>query len=500
MKAFLTLRGLLVAWFLGLLALVAALVQLWLGASPAVVGAALMAAIAGLIGFALLGAYNIGSWVALFYALGNVLIALYAKTLFGQSLGSNLYVPLNSFLAEATASIELLAALLLVRNLNVGRPLFKGVTDPRFLGFLSWACFGLGCTFWLLNRWCQDPSGSGFGGFSLFRDLLLMAVIARTAMLLELSDNRSTFDIHLALILVVSVVMGMIDNQKTMIALPVVSYFVTVLFYLRGIPARVLAAIPFVVVLFIFIVAPLTHYLRGLDLHNMIVRQRVELVTSKASHLLESPREIYQINRSVSVQFKNCYYDYFGGNGAHQMLLGRYAVVQMIDPVIAAVARQGTRGGEAIWPAFARLIPRFIYPEKPKNTEAYTTLVYYKLIDPAGGKFPTLPLAGQAYAAYGVAGLLLIPFVTFFGFLIVIKKIGWHLDRNLYAIFFLCSFVIVYVNQGDLNQYAAAALHDFPMFAIVFWLLAQLYRVRVRMERVPNSAESLRMAVKVNKD
>lgn len=128
-------------------------------------------------------------------------------------------------------------------------------------------------------------------------------------------------------------------------------------------------------------------------------------------------------------------------------------------------------------------MPSFVYPDKPEYTEAFNTLVHYGLVESDGGKYPTLPLAGQAYAAYGLFGLLTIPFVTFFGFFLVMRKLGWQLYRNVYAIFFLCSFVFVYASQGDFGQYAGAALRSFPLFAILFWLIGQSFRLRLRLRR-----------------
>lgn len=484
---------------LGLLALAAALIQLMLGASWAVVVAALVATAAGLYGFVALGAYNLGAWLAFFYVLGNTLVALYAKTLLGQPLDSYLYVPLNSFFALAITSIGLLAALLLVRRVGVGRPLFQGRSDPRFLGFLSWACFGLGDLFWLLNRWFLDPEeGTGFGGTVLFNQLMLMAIIARTAMLLERSECRRSFDAWVGLILGVSVFLGLMDNAKTEAALPVVSYFATILFYRRGLPVRTVIILAIGGLLFGGIVAPVTHVLRAAGLQQTTLNQRIDLIFSTASNLLEKPKVFSQVADSTAEQFAGGYYDYFGGDGAGQMLLGRYASIQQIDPVIERVDSQGPRGGEAIWPAFLRLTPSFIYPDKPEDNEAYLTLVYYGLVDPEGGKFPTLPLAGQAYAGYGYPGLLAIPFFTFLAFLLAIKKLGWQLYRNIYAIFFFCDFVIVYANQGDFSQYMGEILRNFPLFALVFWLIAQGARIRLRRSYQPHTFDPQSTAAQHN--
>lgn len=451
-----------------------------MGADPYVAGLALLTVVMGLLGFVALGACNLGSWVALFYILGNVLVALFAKTLMGQRLESHLWSPAGSFLALAITGFSLLAALFLVRRLRVGRVVLRAPTDPNFLALLSWSCFGLGLIFWMLNRSFQDPAGLGFGGFTLFRDLLLMAVIARTAMLLKSSGDRRALDGWLVVIMICAVLVGLVDNSKTASALPVVSHFATVLFFRNGLPLRTIAVLAAGTIVFLIAVAPMVHALRAAGQQALTTSERVQLVIEAYSTILKEPEELDRMQRIAAGQFKNGYYSYFGESGAGQMILGRYAAVQQIDPVISEVDRRGPRGGKAVWPGLLRQVPRIIYPDKPRYGEAFETLVHYDLVQPFGGKFPTLPLAGQAYAAYGLFGLLFIPFVTFFGFFLVVKKLGWKLYQNIYGVFFLCSFVVVYANQGDFGQYTAAAVRNFPLFTLVFFLLSRAYRIQMR--------------------
>lgn len=87
-----------VVFFLGVLVTIAALIQLPLGADPVVLAIAMASTGLGLFAFLALGAYNLGAWVALLYTLGNVMVALYAKTALGQPLDSHLSTPVMSFL------------------------------------------------------------------------------------------------------------------------------------------------------------------------------------------------------------------------------------------------------------------------------------------------------------------------------------------------------------------------------------------------------------------
>jgi hypothetical protein len=179
-------------------------------------------------------------------------------------------------------------------------------------------------------------------------------------------------------------------------------------------------------------------------------------------------------------QFRGGYYNYYGTNGREQMLLGRFSSVQQIDPIIAQVNKQGIIGGSVVWSSLVRLLPRFIYPNKPRYFNSYHIVVDLGLITPAGGKYPTVPLAGQVYAGYGMAGVFVIPFLTFLIFLLLLKKLGWNLYRNIYAIYFFVVFVFIGAGQDSFGQFTGSALRGLPLFTIVFWILVEVSRVQWR--------------------
>jgi hypothetical protein len=272
--------------------------------------------------------------------------------------------------------------------------------------------------------------------------------------------------------------MGLIDNTKTSVALPIVAYFATSLFYRGGLTLRQGVAGGLGFALMAALVSPMIHAYRTLGIRDMPWQERVTF-TVRAMQDASKNGGLQRYEELAVLQLRSGYYNYFG-EGKGQMLLGRYASIEQIDPVIATTARQGMLGGTVIWPSFTRLLPSFVYPDKPHYVESYRLLVQLGLIRPEGGKYPTVPLVAQSYAGYGPAGLLLIPFLTFLGFLLALKKLGWKLYRNVFAIFFFCMFTVVYANQGDLGQYAGSVLRNFPIVAAILWLLVCVYRLRVR--------------------
>jgi len=318
-----------------------------------------------------------------------------------------------------------------------------------------------------MTQYLQAASSAGVGGASLLQHLLPMAVIARTALLLKDDQKRWALDGTLVAMLASCVFLGLLTSHKTAAALPVVSYFATVMFYQRALAFRYIVVIAVAGTFFVGILAPMLHVWRSLGEADMPLVDRIALIADDAPVIFNGKALTRAKERAESV-FSHGYYNYYGGGGRGQMLTGRYSSVQQIDPVIAEVDEQGERGGAVLWPALVRLVPAIVYPEKPAEGEAYRVLRGLGLIGPNAGKYPTLPLAGQVYAAYGWAGVLFVPFGVFTLFLVAFKKIGWQLQGNVFGIFFFCDFVIVYGHQGDFGQYLAAVLRNFPLLTVVF--------------------------------
>jgi hypothetical protein len=471
----LTTRNLLI--YLGLPAIAAILMQAVLGASPLVILLVVLTISLGFIGFALLGAYNNGAWFSLIYIASNELVALYAKTVMAQAITSHLYVPTMSFFVLFITTLELLTALVFIKKINIGRPLTRSTTDTYTLAWISWCSYGFGVLAWFLNQYFQSQNGSGFGGFALLIDLLLMAVIARTAMLICKNKNRRSMDLTLLLMIATSVFLGLLSNSKAFSAFPVISYFATVVFFRRAIPVKQVVMLIVGATFFILILVPLIQAWRYFGQESMPTDQRIQLML-RGVHAVTERGEMDRYVRLSKIQFRNGYYNYYGGNGRDQILIGRYSEVQQIDPIISKVNSLGTLGGHVIWTSLSRLLPSVIYSNKPKYVNSYYIARDLGLILPSGGKYPTVPLAGQAYAGYGMLGVIIIPFVTFLCVFMTMKKIGWNLHQNIFSIFVFCIFVIFLTGPGTVGQFFGAILRSFPEFGIAFYSFIVISRLK----------------------
>lgn len=454
---------------LGLLAALCLPFQLLFGASALILMLTYATIGFGLAAFVIAGWNSPGAWLILFYLIGNCLVAVYAKTAFGQSLDSHLYVPALSFLVLLVATICMVFAAILANGLPVGRPMLKPLTDPAQLRWISWACFGLGVLGWIAHQQAMRPDGSGFGGFAFLRDFLLMAVIARTASVISSSDGRRSVDSMLFMILGTGLLVGLLTNSKAAAALPFVSYYATLMFYRYRIrPSLILTPLLLVAVL-VYVVGPVIHAWRHSGFQRLPLIERVDYTIDNLNIVIKNDF-LKTTDQQAQVIFGNLYYDYFK-SASSQMYLGRFASVQQIDPVVMSASAAERLGYQAILPSVTMHIPRVLYPDKVDYPPAFDILLKYGWIDPEGGKFPTLPIAGQAYAAFGLLGVAMICFGATFTLLLVWKKLSGGLSRNVFSIFFFCQFIVVYASQGSLGQYVGAALRYFPVFAVIFWLM-----------------------------
>ncbi len=464
-------------WAVGLvLAAIPMFAQLMMGANVLMVLTSGVVCVLGFSAIQIYGVYNAGSLLLFLYVVNNIWLASYFKILLGQTIDSNLLAPTEAVATILVGTVELFAAFALVNSVPVGRPLLRPRNDPKFLQYLSTACFLLGTLFWALNLFYSRNIGvvgigaQGFGGFAQFNSLLYMGIIAGTAAILVRSCGRRSISGTLLAMLMAEMLMGLTQDAKTNVILPFVSYLLTTIFYRRAITARQVAASFVAGFLFVFIFAPAVHYYRAAGILGVSLGERITyLVEHRSDFLSLKTLERYRHAANENLEESSHCYNYFGEG--HKMFMGRFASVQQIDPIIAETDRQGTLGGSVIWPAFERLAPSFIAPNKPVITEGNQIVCRLGLVPSSFIGFPPVPIVAQVYAGYGLLGLFVFPFFTFFVFLLVLKKVGWSLYRNIYGIFFFSSFVFINAAQWSLSQYVGATLRGMPLLAFMLLVL-----------------------------
>lgn len=478
-----------IVWLLGLPAAVCVLVQIGLGASLTVLLLAAFSIAAGLYGFWLFGAGNLAGWFCLFYMAGNVLFAFYAKTILGQTVESYLYTPTVSYLVQAICGAALLAALIASHWINVGRSL-PPITDPPTLRFLAWVCFCIGLVINVFHSY-GDRGTTGapeYGGVALFGSLTFLGIVFRTAYVILQSHGKKNFDSIVLFMLISAIAFGIFTNGRTNTAMPCFYFFATVLFFRGKLPWRYVAALCCGALLFI-LVAPAILVLRYMGLRDMTLGEEVKALEYTVPLMLNSDE--YNFQTAKLKKNGGGYYSYFGGSKG-QIVLGRFSSIQQIDPAIAETDAGEPMGGELFFDDFLRLLPNFVYPDKPKLNNSFIILERQGLTNASHGQYPSLPLAGEIYSLFGMWGVLCIPFAIFLLYALALKKIGWGLYGNAFSIYVLCSAVLTHGHDGALEAFLGAIFRGLPLLTLLVWLLIKSYHFfaqkRVVIHRIPSNS------------
>lgn len=451
-------------------------VQFFLGADVTTLVLDISAISIGLFFFQRLSFYSPGAWFIFFYIFGNILFAFLIKTIFLQTIDSNLYAPEESYLVELIAVLALVVAVILVSKINVGRPLLSPELSTAELRVLTWGCLLIGTVSWHFSGVLSGDEASEVGGFGAFQQLTYMAVICKTAMLLGKENSKRLWDIELIIILLVNLFFGAVANSQAAFATPVICYFATLLFFRGSIPLLYIAFSILFGLIFTNFIAPLIHVLRFLGEEQASFSQRIDLVLLAISDIVNGG-VVARLAQNSSQLITSGYYNYFGNVSAGEFVFGRFASIQQIDPVIARASQDGSVGLPIIGAAFHAILPKVIDPTKLPFDIGFYVLLHYGFVSEIGGKFPTLPMMGELFAEYGLPGAFILGFALFFSCLLILKKITWSLKRNVFAIFFFSNFITFFVSQGAVEQYVGFTFRGMPSYAIVFFLLKYAGRI-----------------------
>ena len=455
------------------------LLQMFFGTPPFILLAAFIAIVMSLFVLLEFGPENSASVVGFFFVFNTVTFAVVLKTVFLQPLDSNLYQPSASFMVVILGVLQLFFALKIVRLLPTGKPLFKGSTDLKYLKTLSIVSFIIGTFFWLLNqRFLIDRRASfyseesSFGGFASFFHIFYMAIIAATAYVILSSNGKKSLNGWVIFLIVVGSIIGIIESRKIELAYTFLSYYLTCFYFRRAISKTQIATLALFIAFAFFIFGPVVHTFRS-ELWFLSFPQKVDFLRDNWRSVL-SRQQLESLLAKVLSHRKSGYdFEYFGRN---MFFIDRFATIQHIDLIIDTVEQQETLGGGTLLRGYTRVLPRFLYSKKSTISQADEVTWELGLRKFGVIGFPTVPLLGHAFAALGWFGVLVIPFYMFIILFLILKKIGWHLYQNIYAVFFLVP-LLVNVHQWTHTQYVYRLLREFPLLIILLLLISGAYKV-----------------------
>ena len=455
------------------------LFHLFLGTSPFLM---LIAAVAIILSVFILfefGIDNAASLVGFVFVFNTIIFAIVLKTLFLQPLDSNLYRPASSFLVVLLGILEIFFALKIVRLVPTGNPIFKATRDAKFLKYLSIAAFATGLFFWLLNqRFLIDrraafySDSSSFGGFASFTHIFYMAIIAATAYVIISTNGKKSLNLWVVFLLIIGSLIGLVASRKIEFAYAFLSYYLTSFYFRRRVTKTQATTIALFIAFAFFIFGPVVHTFRS-ELWFLNFPQKVDFLRDNWQTVLSKSRLESFLDRVLSRRNSGYDFEYFGRN---LFFIDRFATIQHIDLIIDTVEQQEKLGSSTLARGYLRILPRFLYEQKSTISQADEVTWELGLRTFGVIGFPTVPLVGHAFAALGWFGVLFIPFYMFIILFLILKKVGWNLYENIYAIFFLVPLV-VNVHQWTHTQYVYRLLREFPLLILLLLLISGVYKL-----------------------
>jgi len=455
------------------------LFHLFLGTTPLVLFLALVAILIGILLLFELGLENAASVVGFLFVFNTVTFAVILKTLFLQPLDSNLYRPTASYVVVLLAVLQLFFALKIVRIIPTGEPIFKPTTNLKYLKYLSIASFIIGFIFWLLNqRFLIDrrasfyTESSSFGGFASFTFIFYMAIVAATAHVILSTNGKKSLNAWVILLLIVGSIIGLVASRKIELAYTFLSYYLTSFYFRRFFSKKQVATLGLFIAFAFFVFGPVVHTFRS-ELWFLSFPQKMNFLRDNWSSMLNKSQLETFLDRVLSRRKNGYDFEYFGRN---LFFIDRFATIQHIDLIIDTVEQQEQLGAGTLLRGYSRVLPRFLYSKKSTISQADEVTWELGLRKFGVIGFPTVPLVGHAFAALGWAGVFFVPFYMFIILFLILKKIGWRLHQNIYAIFFLVPLV-VNVHQWTHTQFIYRLLREFPLLVLLLLFISGVFKI-----------------------
>jgi hypothetical protein len=455
------------------------LFHLFLGTSPFILLIASVVIFLSIFILLEFGIENTASVAGFMFIFNTLVFAIVLKTLFLQPLDSNLYRPTYSFMVVLLGVLEIFFAIKIVRVIPTGAPIFKPTKDIKFLKYISVASFLTGMFFWLLNqRFLIDrrasfySESSSFGGFASFAPVFYMAIVAATAYVIISTNGKKTLNLWVIFLLIMGSIIGLVASRKIELAYTFLSYYLASFYFRRYISKSQITTMAFFVVFAFFVFGPIVHTFRS-ELWFLNFPQKVDFIRDNWQTVLNKSQLESFLDRVLSRRKSGYDFEYFGRN---LFFIDRFATIQHIDLIIDTVEQQERLGSATLTRGYSRVLPRFLYTKKSTISQADEVTWELGLRKFGVIGFPTVPLVGHSFAALGWFGVLVVPFYMFIILFLILKKVGWDLRENIYAIFFLTP-LIVNVHQWTHTQYVYRLLREFPLLILLLLLISGVYKI-----------------------
>jgi hypothetical protein len=170
--------------------------------------------------------------------------------------------------------------------------------------------------------------------------------------------------------------------------------------------------------------------------------------------------------------------DYYG---EPRNVLERASFVEHVDVIIGGIDRSKYKGFESVQIGLGRLLPRFINPNKSVGWSLGDKIYNEIGISTTLGGFSTIPLIADGYASFGWLGAFLFPILFATPILLILRKIGWSLTENIWAIYFILRFHNSFVEHAS-GGYLLILIRYLPQDLLLLLALNYFSRVLTKQK------------------
>ncbi len=463
-------------WFVASLIIITA--QAALGTEPVILAMAFLSVIVPGAIFYLFGIFNITSIFAIILLMKYGAMPFLIKTIIGERIDVGLWALNESFLILTVGSVLVFSALLFANTIPIKKHLLTQEFHSYDLKKYGYIFYFVGLAFSFLHvqfRPVIMESGqlsTGFGGFGSFSGLLYLGIILSTAFLASLS-NKKTIDVKIILMLCGALALSLLSNTKNQFVLSLIAYAATLFFYIPGYFRskrgwRHIGYICFLLIVFVYIVAPLVHITRTIGTSNIsTIPERIKYIFNNSSDILE-------IAEAATLSVQDDRVRYFGA--VESVLVDRLDMVQDMDLVVSRTNESTLIGWQPIILSLQSITPRFLYPGKPSYNDIDLIAYNIGLTSEQRVLRRTMGTYAVSYSMFMWPGwMAVVLFVYTLWFIVLRVIVRTDLRRNVWAIYFLVKYGFVFTECG-VQVLIGTMMRSIPLDIIIIFIVLHIFK------------------------
>ena len=474
-------QGQMIVMVVGILAGLMCVFHIVLGVKPIVVFLAGLAVLVSMYPIAIFGFLNIGAVLIALVGFRYVGFPLLAKLAMGQPLDTYLLDPSGSFGVVLLGVLGYLAAFLVASEFSVGRSFLQLSTNHQVLGRISLLSAVVGISANLVVAFRVNEQYYGVTIAEFFVSFLHLALISGIARAIQKSKGRQSVDAWVLVLFIAEIEFSMVLNSRMALMETVLCWIVTIIAFEAKIKWRHFLVTVFSIGMMVIFINPIFLYVRGFR-GELSWNQRIEVTFETAANWPDA-LNYYMTWRDLSDRL-GWHRSYYGSN---QNVFERMSHINNVDILKCGTDLYGRLGIEDLQQSLERAMPRILAPNKPVDYSLgswlYTNI---GIADP--GPYPTAPLIGTGYVAFGWAGAFFYPFILGLAWLIIVKKIaGWNLYKNIWAVYLLLRVHNQFV-EGSSDTYMMHVLRILPQDFVLLWIVGVVAKGRFLHPRIRKAA------------